>query len=238
MALGLFAAGMCKGILGLGLPLIGVPVLASFLPTRDVLAIMWLPMMWANSVQAFQGGGAGAALRRFWPVMAMMALGAWAGTLLLVSLDDRLLLALVGGIVMVFSSLSLARPKLALPSRLERPVGLAVGAAVGVLLGVSLHMGPLLAIYYVALNLPRDTFIRAIGTTFLAGVVLVGGLYVAYGVFEPRHVPLTIGATVPVALGGALGVWLRARVDEGRFRKALFVLLILIGANLVRRALM
>jgi hypothetical protein len=40
LTLGLFIAGACKGILGLGLPLIGVPVLATFLPTRDVVAIL------------------------------------------------------------------------------------------------------------------------------------------------------------------------------------------------------
>lgn len=60
--------------------------------------------------------------------------------------------------------------------------------------------------------------------------------YVAYGVFEARHVWLTVGATLPVAAGTWLGGRLRARVDEARFRKALFVLLIVIGANLVRRA--
>ncbi|MQA66234.1 MAG: TSUP family transporter [Alphaproteobacteria bacterium] len=236
LTLGLFIAGACKGILGLGLPLIGVPVLATFLPTRDVVAILWLPMMWANAFQAFQGGGGGVAFRRFWPVMAMMAVGAWVGTILLVSLDDHLLLGIVGGIVVVFSALSLAHPRFALAARLERPVGLGIGIAVGVLLGVSLHMGPLLAIYFVAIGLPKEDFIRAIGATFFAGVVLIGIFYLAYGVFEPHHVVLTIGATVPVAIGGWVGQRLRTRVNEARFRKALFVLLILIGANLIRRA--
>jgi hypothetical protein len=236
LTLGLFVAGVCKGILGLGLPLIAVPLLASFMPTRDVVAIMWLPMMWANSIQAFQGGGAGAAFQRFWPVMAMMGLGAWAGTVLLVNLDDHLLLGIVGAIVMTFSSLNLAHPRFSLSQRLERPAGIGIGLVVGVLLGVSLHMGPLLAIYFVAINLPKDKFIQAIGTTFLAGVVLIGGLYLAYGVFEARHVALTIGATLPVAAGTWVGQRLRARVDEVRFRKALFVLLIVVGANLVRRA--
>lgn len=236
LAAGLFVAGTCKGILGLGLPLIAVPVLASFLPTRDVVAIMWLPMMWTNSIQAFQGGGAGIAFRRFWPVMAMMGIGAWMGTMLLVRLDDHLLLGIVGGIVVLFSSLSLAHPRFTLPARLERPAGIVTGIVVGVLLGVSLHMGPLLAIYFVAIGLAKDKFIQAIGTTFLAGVVLIGGLYVAYGVFEARHIALTIGATLPVALGTWVGQRLRTRVDEARFRKALFMLLIVIGANLIRRA--
>jgi hypothetical protein len=236
LAAGLFVAGTCKGILGLGLPLIAVPLLASFLPTRDVVAIMWLPMMWANSIQAFQGGGAGIAFRRFWPVMAMMAVGAWAGTLLLVNLDDRLLLGIVGAIVVAFSGLSLAHPRFSLPARLERPAGIVTGIVVGVLLGVSLHMGPLLAIYFVAIGLAKENFIQAIGTTFLAGVVLIGGFYLAYGVFEARHVALTIGATLPVAAGTWVGQRLRAKVDEARFRKALFMLLIVIGANLIRRA--
>lgn len=236
LTLGLFVAGACKGILGLGLPLIAVPVLATFMPARDVVAILWLPMMLTNAIQAFQGGNASEIVRRFWPVMAMMAAGAWVGTILLVSLDDHLLLGMVGAIVVVFSTLSLVHPRFTLPTGLERPAGIGIGIGVGVLLGVSLHMGPLLAVYFVAIGLSKEDFIRAIGVTFFAGVVLIGVFYVAYGVFEWHHVALAIGATVPVAVGGWAGQRLRARINEERFRKALFILLIAIGANLIRRA--
>lgn len=235
---GLFIAGLCKGVLGVGLPLIGVPVLATFLSARDTVAIMWLSLVVANAWQAFQGGGAGAVLARFWPVLATMALGAWAGTLLLVSLDENLLLATVGAIVMTFSAMSLARPQFALPAHLERPVGLGIGLAAGLLLGIALHLGPLLIILFVALRLPKETFIRATGVTFLAGVLLIGAFYAAYGVFEIRHLLPMIAATVPVAVGTLTGQVLRAHVNEARFRKWLFVLLIAIGANLIRKGLL
>ena len=234
---GLFAAGLCKGVLGLGLPLIGVPVLATFLPPHDVVAIMWLSLVVTNAWQAFQGGSAGEVTRRFWPLIAMLAVGGWAGTALLVALDENLLLAAVGAIVMTFATLGLAHPRIALPDRFERPVGIAVGLGAGVLLGIALHVGPLLALFYVALRLPKETFIKATGVTFLAGVLIIGVFYAAYGVFAPRHVVPMVAALVPVGAGLWLGQRLRHRIDEVRFRKWLFALLIVIGANLVRRAL-
>lgn len=234
---GLFVAGLCKGVLGVGLPLIGVPVLVTFMPARDVVAIIWLSLVVANAWQAFQGGGAGTIVARFWPMLLMMVIGGWLGTMLLVSLDEHLLLATVGAIVVTFSSLNLARPHFELPPRLERPVGIAIGLVAGILLGVALHLGPLIILLFVAIRLPKETFIRATGVTFLLGVLMIGIFYAAYGVFQPRHIVPMIAATVPVAFGTWIGQKLRVHIDEQRFRKWLFVLLIVIGANLIRKGL-
>ncbi len=234
---GLFLGGISKGLLGIGLPLISVPVLITFLPARDALAIMLAPTFIANFWQAFHGGHLGMGTRRFWPLLATMPIGVWAGTFLLVALNDHMLLGIVGAIVVTLSVTNLMHPKFHLPARLEPTVGAATGAVAGLLLGIALHMGPLLALYFASLKLPKDEFVRSLGAAFSLGVVFIAIFYVSYGVFEQRHISATLIALIPVLFGNWIGQKMRHFVQEETFRKGLFIVLILIGANLIRRAI-
>jgi len=236
--IGLLLGGVSKGLLGIGLPLISVPLLVTFLPVHDALAVMMAPTLVANFWQALQGGNPAPALRRFWPLLAALPLGILAGTHLLASLNEQYLLGIVGGIVVVLSAVSLAHPAFHLPERFERSSGVVAGAGAGVLLGVALHMGPLLALYFAALRLAKDEFVRTLGITFAFGVLFTVTFYVAYGIFEARHIVPTLVALVPVVIGNWVGQKLRRHVPEAAFRKGMFIALIIIGANLLRRGLM
>jgi uncharacterized membrane protein YfcA len=235
---GLFLGGISKGLLGIGLPLISVPLLITFLPAHDALAIMLAPTFVANFWQAFHGGHLGTAVRRFWPLLATIPIGVWAGTFLLVALNDRMLFGIVGAIVVTLSITNLIHPKLHLPARLEPTVGAATGAVAGLLLGIALHMGPLLALYFVSLKMTKDEFVRSLGVAFSLGIVFIAIFYVSYGVFEQRHIPATLIALIPVLFGNWIGQRMRRFVQEETFRKGIFIVLILIGANLIRRAIL
>ena len=235
---GLLLGGVSKGLLGIGLPLISVPLLVTFLPVHDALAIMMGPTLVTNFWQALQGGNPTPVIRRFWPLLAALPLGILAGTHLLASLNEQYLLGIVGGIVVVLSVVSLLHPAFHLPERLEKGSGILAGTAEGVLLGVALHMGPLLALYFVSLRLAKDEFVRALGTAFAFGVLFTITFYIAYGIFEARHIVPTLVALIPVVIGNWVGQKLRLHVPEATFRKGMFIALIVIGANLVRRGLM
>lgn len=235
---GLLLGGVSKGLLGIGLPLISVPLLVTFLPVHDALAVMMGPTLVTNFWQALQGGNPAPVIRRFWPLLLALPLGILAGTHLLASLNEQHLLGIVGGIVVVLSVVSLLHPAFHLPERLEKSSGVLAGTVAGMLLGVALHMGPLLALYFVSLRMAKDEFVRALGVAFAFGVLFTITFYVAYGIFEARHIVPTLTALVPVVIGNWVGQKLRRHVAEAAFRKGMFIALIVIGANLVRRSLM
>ena len=235
-AIGLFLGGAVKGLLGVGLPLVSVPFLVTFMPVSDSLAIMFAPILATNFWQAFRGGRFMSVIRRFWPLLAIMLPGIWAGTHLLVALSDRMVLGVVGVIVVVLSLVNLVQPRLRLPPAMERPVGVLTGAVSGTLLAIALHMGPLLALYYAALDLRKDEFVRSLAMTFAFGTPFIGLFYVGYGELQLHHVPLSLAALVPALLATWIGERLRGSVNDRVFRTCLFVMLMVIGANLVRKA--
>jgi uncharacterized membrane protein YfcA len=69
--------GLVKGLLGVGLPLVVVPLLALLIPSPKAIALMGIPILLSNVWQAVEGRQAGFALRRFWMLLLAVAMMAW-----------------------------------------------------------------------------------------------------------------------------------------------------------------
>lgn len=233
----LAVGGFSKGVLGVGLPMVATPILSTFMPITDAVAVMYLPILATNLWQALTGGHLVSALRRFWPMLLVMVGMIWVGTLLLISLDPGLVAALLGLAVASFAAMSLARPELRVPLRVERPAGILAGACGGFFGGMALIGGPPVIMYFVALHLKKEEFIGSIGLVYLTMLIPAGFSLTTLGVLEARHILPGLGSFIPVFAGLALGQWLRGKIDQGLFRKVLLSAMILIGLNLLRKGL-
>src|SRR5581483_4759156 len=67
----LFLGGFTKGIAGLGLPMIAIPLLAFAVKLPTAVALLVIPTVVSNLFQAFQRGAFLPVLRRFWPFLAL-----------------------------------------------------------------------------------------------------------------------------------------------------------------------
>ena len=67
----LLLGGLAKGVLGVGLPMITVPLLSTFILVPEAVALMYVPVLVTNIWQAFQGGYFRTALGRFWPIFPL-----------------------------------------------------------------------------------------------------------------------------------------------------------------------
>ena len=237
MALGVLLGGLVKGLIGLGLPIVSVAVLSSVVDVRLALATIVIPIVLTNFWQAVQTGRPFDTLSRFWPLIAVMLICIWLGAVLVARLPGDVLYGVIGVAVLIFTATSLAKPHWTLPSKHERWVGVAVGALGGVLGGMSTIWGPPLVMYFVAIRLPKETFIRVVGLVwFAASIPLLLG-YIRNGILDAQTAQLSAAACLPGFAGMWLGTWLRERFDQETFRKLLLVVLFLIGLNLIRRAL-
>ena len=233
----LLLAGSVKGTLGIGMPLIAVPMMSLLVPVPVAVSLLPLPILVANVWQAFHGGWFLASVRRFWPLIACMVVGVVLGARLLASLDRSLLYLVIGVGVIAFSLSSRFSPHFHLGPRGERPGGVLAGFLAGTVGGVSTMYGPVLIPYLLALRLPKDHFVGAIGTLYLLGILPLPFALAGYGVMGVREFAWSAAAVVPVFAGVLFGQWLRRHVDQERFRRAVLTLLLFTGASLVWRAL-
>ncbi len=236
VAAAFFAGGLVKGLIGTGLPTVALGLLAATLGLKVAMPLIVVPALVTNIWQAMSGGAFVALLRRLWPLLAMLCLGALLGAGVLARGEALLFSGLLGVLLCFYSVVSLLTPQIPPPGRLERLMTPAVGGITGVITGLTGSFIVPSVLYLQALGLPRDHFVQAMGITFT-----VASLSLAAGLGSQGLLPVELGlmslAGLPTALiGQALGRWLRGRFSEAGFRRFFFSALAVLGLYLALRA--
>jgi hypothetical protein len=236
-ALGLLAGGLIKGVIGVALPVVAVPILTTVVTMPQAVALLAMPILAANTWQSGGVAHVGRTLRRFWPLLATLVVGLVFGTSLLVSAETDLLYIVVGAAIIMISAAQLLAPRLHVSPPQERWVSPLVGVVAGILGGLAGMFGAAIATYMIALRLPRDTFIASTAVAFLCAGLPLAALLFIRGVYDQTLFLLSLGACLPVFGGLLLGEAVRRRVDPKRFRTIVLGALAVIGLDMLRRGL-
>jgi uncharacterized membrane protein YfcA len=232
----LLAGGWIKGMLGVGLPMVAIPLMAAFIPLRDAIAIMYVPVLITNLYQAVQGGYFLTALKRFWPMMLLIVAGTWFGSKTLMVIDAKWLEGVVGAMVAGFSLINLVNPTFRIAARHELWLSLVIGIVGGFFGGLTLFVGPALIMFLVSLHVQKEEFIGTVGLVYLLALIPTGIFYVIEGTIRQEHLMPTLAAIVPVIVGMVVGTLIRGHINEVLFRKILLITLVIIGLNMIRKA--
>jgi uncharacterized protein len=237
VAAAFFCGGVVKGMVGIGLPLTSIALLTLFLDLRIAVPLMVVPILATNILQSFRGGRFIELLRRYWLMLAGGAVGVWAGAAALYRVELSYLLISLGVVVCGYCLVNLLALRLKISHRSQPVLSPLIGALSGVLAGTTGSIGLPIIMYFQALGLSKDVFVQAIGIQFLInGAILAAALAYQNGL-NAATLPISTLAVLPAFLGMAAGQWVRDRVSEERFRTALFVVLLLVGLNLIRKGL-
>jgi len=236
LAVAFILGGFIKGIVGLGLPMIAVPLISMVFDPRTAIAAMILPIMGSNFIQAKSGGDMREITLRFRWLLIPMVIGSIFGAAVITAVKLDYAAVILGGLVSTFAVTTLAGWQPRLPTGVDRTLRPIVGLVSGVIGGMSSFFAPTVAPYLFSLGLDKNTFIRAMGVTFLLGEApLFIGL--ALTGFAPPAIWVlsAIGwATVTVCM--TLGAKLRQRIPQKHFMTLVGAMLLLIGLNMIRRA--
>lgn len=233
----LLFAGMIKGVLGVGLPLLAVPLLSQIVPVPLAIMTLAISQVASNGFQAFQGGNLGAVLRRFWSLLVPLVATLFLGARLLVVLDDRVLGFILGSLVLAFTALSPFQHRIRIEQHHEKVMSPVVGVLAGVLGSVSSFYGVPILIYLVALRLEKRFFIASVSTAFTVGAVLLMASLIFYGAMGRHQLTLSGLSVIPVFGGLLVGQVIQRRMPQEAFNRGLFVIMLAIGLSLVARAL-
>ena len=238
LALGLMtflAAGTVKGTLGIGLPLVAVPLLATVLDLPTAVALMVVPVLTSNIIQALQGKQKIATFRRFFPLLLTLIPSTIIAAQFLSSVNLRTGSLVLGVIVVLFSLSQLVRFNFEINKTQERYLNPVVGLVAGFLGGVSNLFGPPLIMYLVTLKLEKDDFVTTIGLLFVIAAATFYTTLATAGILSLENAVGSLVAAIPVMAGVFIGTRLRNRINQKTFERVLLVILIVVGLNLIRR---
>jgi uncharacterized membrane protein YfcA len=228
--------GTAKGALGIGLPLVAVPLTVQFLDLPVVIGLLSVPMLATNIGQVLESGGTLPALYRLWPMLVAIVAGTWGGVHLLLGTDRHLLNAVVGTVLVLLAGWLLCQPRITLSRSAERWAGPLVGLFAGMLGALAGMFGPPLIAYLVGLGLHPDAFVKYISILFLAAtgtlILALGGM----GALSITDFAVSAAAMIPIQLGVVIGRWLRGRCPPALFRGLVLLILALGGLDMLHRA--
>ncbi len=229
------AGGLVKGMLGIGLPLVVVPLLSLGVPATHAIAMVAVPILLSNAWQAWDTGFSWAGVQRFLPLIATLLMATLITVPMTLAMSDGALRTSMAVVLLIAVTLIALPLHLRVPPSQERWWSAGVGALSGLMGGVSSLTGPLIISYLVSLRLPRDVFVGTISVIYLAGAIPLYGSMAANGRIGLHDVALSTLALLPMAVGLQGGKWLRGKLSEVVFRRVLLGSLVLVALMLIFR---
>lgn len=235
MALALAAGAIVKGATGMGLPLIALPVLATFFGLHHAVGIMAITQILTNSMQIWQFRGARRDVHmRFLPWFLFAGgFGVVLGTWLLGTLPERTLIFSLGVLLLAYFALKLTRPHMAVGPELAMRAGPFAGFGSGVLQGATGISAPVGVSFIHAMGLERSAHVYAVSAMFLTlGLVQFPALVVS-GIMQPQWMLEALFAMIPILLFMPVGQALAGRLSRRAFDLMILIFLGLMGLKMV-----
>ena len=234
IAAAVFGAYIVRGMSGFGAGLVAAPLLALVLPVHVVVPMSGL-LVFVLFIFLTMRDRAHVIWRELKLLAPPTVAGVVAGLFLFRSLDNQLLLVLLGGFLVLYASYMLAvhafgLPQFQLSERWAIPLGF-TGAFFDTLFGGG--GGTLVVIYMHARGMGRMEFRATVATLwFIEMIARIGGYAIAG--YYTREVLVLVIALLPIMWAGTwVGERLGNRVSQDTFSRILAVMLMVSGVSLL-----
>lgn len=218
IGLSFLIAGFVKGVVGLGLPTVSLALLILLIDLSTAMALIVLPSLFTNVWQAIAGGNTMILIRRFWPFFLGVVMMVWLGVAMSGIFEAAILTRVLGGILLIYSIISLYAKAITIPDSLGRWLAPIFGALNGVLTGLTGCLFMPGVIYLQATRLSRDQLVQAMGILFALSTVALGVCLQEAGRMNTNLWQISLLSLFPALLGMQIGRLCRKYLSESVFR--------------------
>ncbi len=225
--------GILKGATGAGAPIITIPVIAAFYDVRIAVIIMVIPNLLTNIGQLYQFRKT--ILPSFFTVSFALGggIGAFLGTILLVSLPIKILTLSVAIIVIIYILLKIAVPSWKLVYGKAKKLVFIMGAGGGILQGSAGLSAPISITFLNAMKLERNQFIPTISVYFgVMSIFQMPTLYY-YDFLNIEIIIVSVMSTIVLMCFMPLGSWIAQSISKETFDKVTLILLGFIALRII-----
>ena len=224
---------LSKGLVGIGLPTISIPILAGFIGVEHAVVVMTIPVAVSNVVIVWSYRRHAAMMPALWLALVCAATGAVLGAYGLVVLDDRVLLWILTIWLAAYLVHRAVDPDFRLSGRAARIASPFLAAAAGITQGATGMSGPLIATWIHSYRLQAETYVFGVSALFLA--VSAGHLAAVsgFGLFDQERVIQGLLALIPVVIFVRLGMRMTRLISAKLFDRLIIGVIVLMEAKLV-----
>jgi len=228
--------GLVKGTLGVGLPLLAVPLMSMVIPSPRAIGLVAVPVLLSNIWQMIDTRGILIGFRRFWPLLCAQIIATLFTVRMTLALNPREMNQMVAVSMLLALGLMVLKPTFEVSPDREKKVSALAGLLSGLLGGVSSLTGPVIITYLMALKLSREEFIGSVSIIYISSALPLYGAMLFYERMEAIDLGYSAVALIPMALGLYLGKIIREKLSEKVFRNILYLYLLCMSIVLLIRS--
>ena len=230
-------AGLLKGIIGVGFQTVGIAFLTVITNLPNAISLLLIPSLVTNLWQAGAGGELFTILIRLWPLIITASMMVWFGSIALTSVSLSYLSALLGVLLIIYSTFSLFGLRLEVKTKNERWLAPFIGLINGVLTGMTGIFVVPCVFYFQAIEFRKDTLIQSMGVLFTALTLMLIVSLKTKNILTLELSGWSAFAIFPAIIGVLVGQLMRKRISEEIFKKIFFLCLIFLGIFITFNAL-
>jgi uncharacterized membrane protein YfcA len=235
--LGALMVGISKaGITGLSI--LSVALFTHVFPSSKQASGLVLPLLIFGDIIAVLSYRTHTQWRYLWKLMPWTAAGVVLGYFALGRISDETARIMIGVIIVALCALGYWRTYLRIQSRETTgtwhwSVAAAIGVVAGFITLIANAAGPLMAIYLIAMRLPKMQFMGTAAVFFMVLNLFKVPFMVKLGLITPQSFEFNLILAPAVLLGALAGRWLLMRLNQQLFEKLVLSLSAVAGILLI-----
>jgi uncharacterized membrane protein YfcA len=232
--------GFVKGAVGFAMPLIMISGMGILIEPELVIAAIIIPIVLGNCLQVARAGlgPARVATIEHWRYILVVCVMILVAAQFVRSIPEDTMFIVLGVPVVGLCVIQLIGWRPQITPKWRRPFEWTAGMMAGTLGGLAGTWGPPTVLYLLALNTPRDRQMAVQGVIYGLGSLMLLLGHLQSGILNAETWHFSAALVVPGIIGMWLGFRLGDRFDQERFRRVTLWVLVIAGANLIRRGVM
>jgi len=229
--LAVLAGGLVKGTLGFGMPMVALPIIAFIIPPTTAMILLCAPIFLTNFLQIkFKEG---ISSYRFLPMFLCLVVGLIIGARLILEININTITQIIAVSIIFAALVNCFGIKINdIKQSHEKVITTIIGFGSGILGGLSTFYGPPMLAYLVAVDLPKEKFVRTVSTMYFIGSFPLYGSLIYYGFATKEDLIFSLILIIPAFISQQIGTKIRDKINHKQFRVCVLLTLIILGISL------
>lgn len=230
-------AGTVKGVLGLGLPTVGMGLLSVVMTPAQAAGILVIPALVTNIWQVASGPALLTLLRRLGWMIVASVIGTFSTVGFLTASSGSIATGALGVVLVAYGIYGLVGARLEIRPRWERWLSPLVGLVTGMLNGATGVFVIPAAPYLASLRLDKEELVQSLGINAFVCPLALAAALVVHGQLRMEVAGSWVLALLFSLAGMYVGQVVRRRTGEQVFRRGFFIGLLTLGTYMCLRGL-
>lgn len=230
--LAVMAGGLIKGTIGFGMPMVALPLIAFAVPVTTAMILLCAPIFLTNFLQIkFKQG---ISSYRFLPMFLFLVVGLIIGARLILEINLNTITQIIAILIIFAAVINCFGFKINnnINKKNEKIITSFIGFGSGILGGLSTVYGPPMLAYLVAVDLPKEKFVRTVSTMYFIGSFPLYGSLIYYGFATKQDLIMSLLLIIPALIAQQIGTRIRDKINQKQFRNCILVTLVILGIML------